>query len=340
MVYHDPPSASPPATAMTPLTFAVLRRLADGRFRSGAAIARELGVSRASVWNALAGLGAAGVEVHRVHGRGYRLAQAVDFLDRAAIESQLGPAAQCFRLEFTDVVGSTNSELVARAAAGTPSGTVLFAEWQSAGRGRGGRPWHAGIGGAITFSLLWRVAHGAAALSGLSLAVGVAVARALERLGTAGVALKWPNDVLHRGCKLAGILIEVTGDALVPSTAVIGIGINHRLAPAVRESIDQAVCDVVSACGSDPGRNRVAAAVLSELACVLEGFASDGFAPLAPEWQRLHAHQDRPVQLTRPGGARLDGVARGVAPDGALLVEAGDALRRVVSGDVSLRGIA
>lgn len=325
---------------MTPLTFAVLRELADGQFRSGAAIARTLGVSRASVWNALAGLEAAGVDVHRVHGRGYRLAQAVDFLDRAALERLLGPAAACFRLELCDMIGSTSSELVRRAADGGESGTVLAAEWQTAGRGRAGRPWHGGIGGAITFSLLWRFAHGAGALSGLSLAVGVAVARALERLGATGVALKWPNDVLHGGCKLAGILIEVAGDALGPSAVVIGVGINHRIAPAVRESIDQAVTDVVSVCGTDPGRNRVLAAVLSELACVLEGFARDGFAPLAGEWQRLHAHQDRPVRLTLPDGARLEGVARGVAPDGALLVEAGAETRRVVSGDVSLRGIA
>lgn len=325
---------------MTPLSFAVLRELADGRFRSGETIGRALGVTRATVWNALGGIEAAGIEVHRVHGRGYRLAQPVDFIDEAVLGRLLGPAAKPFRLELRDVVGSTSSELVARAGTGARSGTVLIAELQTAGRGRAGRPWHGGLGGTITFSLLWRFAHGAAGLSGLSLAVGVAVARALEGVGAHGVALKWPNDILHAGCKLGGILVEVAGDALGPSAVVIGVGINHRLSDAVRENIDQAVTDVVAVCGTDPGRNRVLAAVLSELACVLEGFAREGFAPLASEWQRLHAHQDRPVRLTLPDGGRLEGVARGVAPDGALLVEAGDATRRVVSGDVSLRGIA
>ena len=186
-------------------------------------------------------LDAAGLEIYRVRGRGYRLPQPLSLLDRAAVERYLGRHAARFTLEIVDSAGSTNTLLMERAQAGAPSATVIAAEWQTGGRGRRGRAWHAGIGEALTFSLLWRFTQGASFLAGLSLAVGVALARAIEKLGVADAGLKWPNDVLWRGQKLAGILIELQGDALGPSLAVMGIGVNVRLSDAVRSRIDQEV---------------------------------------------------------------------------------------------------
>src|SRR6185503_9281051 len=132
-------------------------------------------------------------------------------------------------LEVVDTASSTNSLLLARAAAGADSGTVIAAEWQSAGRGRAGRAWLAGIGGALVFSVLRRFAQGAGVLSGLSLAVGVAVVRGLHAILGCRAGLKWPNDIVWEGKKVGGILIELSGDMLGPSTAVIGIGLNVRL---------------------------------------------------------------------------------------------------------------
>jgi BirA family biotin operon repressor/biotin-[acetyl-CoA-carboxylase] ligase len=163
------------------------------------------------------------------------------------------------------------------------------------------------------------------------------VARALAALGVHDAGLKWPNDVLWRGRKLAGILIEMQGDMLGPSAAVIGIGLNCRLPAVLRDRIDQPAVDLESACGAAPDRNRVFAMLLIELARVLDAFARDGFAPLRDEWQRHHVYQSQPVQLALPDGAIVSGTVEGVAEDGALLLATQTGPRRFHSGDVRLR---
>lgn len=322
---------------MKPLAHRVLTCLSDGEFHSGENLARTLAVSRASVWHAVRELEAAGLEIYRVRGRGYRLAQALSMLDAREVSRQLGAAAARFTLEIVDSVDSTNTLLMRRAQAGAASATVIAAEVQSAGRGRQGRAWYSGIGDGLAFSLLWRFMQGAGFLAGLSLAVGVALARAFKKLGAEGVGLKWPNDVLWGGSKVAGILIEMQGDALGPSVAVIGIGINVRLSEAVRRRIDQDAADLESAAGRTLDRNAVLAAVLRELLDMLETFERRGFAPLRAEWERWHALQDRAVTVLLPDGRRENGIARGVAEDGALIVESSGALLRFHSGDVSVR---
>jgi BirA family biotin operon repressor/biotin-[acetyl-CoA-carboxylase] ligase len=200
-----------------------------------------------------------------------------------------------------------------------------------------GRSWHAGLGGALTFSILWRFAQGAGALAGLSLAVGVAVMRALDACGAREARLKWPNDVVWRGRKLAGMLIEMHGDALGPSAAVIGIGINVRLSGAVKTRIDQPAVDLETACGYPVDRNVVLGTVLNELVDVLDGFSIEGFAPLRREWEQHHVHQGRTIIVKLPSGRCERGVALGVADDGALLFRTGSAVRRLHSGEISVR---
>jgi BirA family biotin operon repressor/biotin-[acetyl-CoA-carboxylase] ligase len=319
---------------MSGSTLDVLRCLSDGEFHSGEALARKLDISRGTVWNAVAALDAAGLEVYRVRGRGYRLSQPVSLLDARAIAQHAGGAAERFSIEVVDVAASTNTLLARRAAAGAPGGTVIAAERQESGRGRMGRPWHSGLGGGITFSLLWRFEQGASALAGLSLGAGVAVIRALEKLGGRDVQLKWPNDVVWCGGKLAGILIELQGDALGPSAVVVGIGLNVRLSDAVRSRIDQPVADLETACGCAIDRSTVLGIVLAELATVLDAFSREGFAPLRAEWESHHAHQGKAVALKLPDGRTHEGVARGVGDDGALLFDQGGAIRRLHSGEL------
>lgn len=325
---------------MKPLTFAVLRLLAGGEFRSGEAIARELGVSRASVSNALRDPDLAGIGLYKVRGRGYCMPEAVQWLDQSAIRSALGVRAGQFEVEVVDRVESTNSLLLRKAALGAAHGSCVVAEVQTAGRGRRGRQWRGTLGGSLTFSLLWRFSQGAGFLSGLSLAVGVAVMRALEDAGIHGAALKWPNDVLHQYRKLAGILIELQGDMLGPSAAVIGIGLNLRLSHQSVEQIDQAVVDVHTLLGVMPDRNRLLAQLLGHLADVLQQFEGEGFSSLRQEWQARHAYHRRPVRLLLPDGGQEEGLVLDVADDGALLVETRKGLRRFTSGELSLRGIA
>jgi BirA family biotin operon repressor/biotin-[acetyl-CoA-carboxylase] ligase len=325
---------------MTAHDSGVLRLLADGEFHSGAGLARALGVSRSTVWNAVRALSAAGVDVYSVKSRGYRLAQPVSMLDRSEIARHAGAAASRLEIEVIDVAGSTNTLLLQRAAAGAPSGTVVAAEWQQAGRGRMQREWHAGIAGAITFSVLWRFSHGAAALAGLSLAVGVALTRAIARLGVSAVQLKWPNDVLWRERKLGGVLIEMQGDALGPSAVVIGIGVNVRLSESLRERIGQPATDLESACGRPVDRSAALGVMLDDLAAVLDAFATGGFAPLRAEWLRRHVYDGKRVLVKLPNGRSDEGVVRGVDDDGALLVDGGSGIRRLHSAEISVRPVA
>ncbi len=320
---------------MNSLTFSLLRLLADGEFHSGEWMARMLAVSRASVWNALQGLDQVGLTMFRIRGRGYRLAQPLTLLDAAHVVGNLGLRAHSFVVEVLESTESTNTLLVQRAAAGAASGSVIAAEWQTHGRGRRGRVWHATPGAALTFSLLWRFQQGAGFLSGLSLAVGVAVVRALHALGVDNAGLKWPNDIWWHDSKLAGILIEMHGDMLGPSAAVIGIGLNCRMPDSLRRQIDQPATDLETACGTAVDRNRVLAVLLAELECVLDAFARDGFMPLRDEWQRLHVYQGRQVRVAMAEGATT-GVVKGVAADGALLLDTDNGEQRFFGGEVSL----
>lgn len=322
---------------MSPICFHLLRLLSDARFRSGQILARELGVSRFGVSRALRELEGCGINLRKMSGRGYRLAERYDWLDAAAVNALLGVQAPQFRLELVDSCASTNTLLLERARSGAPARSVIACELQTAGRGRRGNSWQSSLGGSLTFSLLWRCAQGAASLSGLSLATGVALARALAAVGAEDVQLKWPNDLLHAGRKLGGVLIEVQGAAAGPCAAVIGIGLNLRLPRAVRQAIALPVTDLASIAGRRVERNHLLAAALLELEQVLALFAQHGFAPLRAEWSARHAHQGKAVTLSSLEGKSVTGRAAGVAEDGALLVETARGVERFLSGELSLR---
>lgn len=324
---------------MTPHTLEVLRRLEDGEFHSGEALGRAIGVTRGTISNALADVEALGLAVHKVHGRGYRLATPVQWLNRERILAGLGRLSQSFAVDIVDCTGSTNTDMLARAMGGAPSGSVLVAEMQTQGRGRRGRGWHSSPGGSLTFSLLWRFEQGAGFLSGLSLVVGIALARVLRKHGADGVMLKWPNDLLWRHLKLAGILIELAGDVMGPTAAVIGIGINLRLPESVKSRIDQPAADLVKA-GVDIDRNALFAELLGSLHGVLGVFSRQGFAPLREEWDRMHAYQDRMVRMRMPDKSEIEGRVQGVDADGALLIRTRSGLRKFYGGEMSLRGVS
>jgi BirA family biotin operon repressor/biotin-[acetyl-CoA-carboxylase] ligase len=321
---------------MKSTAFQVLRHLADGAVHSGQAIAADLGLTRSAVWYAIQDIEVAGFVLTKVRGRGYGLSEPLSLLDQPRLQGFFANSA--LDLSVCEVVGSTNTELLARAAVGAPSGSVLAAELQTAGRGRSGRVWHSRVGDALTFSVLWRFTQGARELAGLSLAVGLALARAFTRMG-APVQLKWPNDVVVGPAKLAGILIEMQGDMLGPSAVVMGIGINVRGASAVQALVDQPIMDLQTLTGQIVDRNDLLVVVLQELETVLMTFSQIGFSGLQHEWQARHAYQDQTVVLTLPDGQRLEGVARGVAEDGVLLLETAQGIRRFHSAEVSLRGL-
>lgn len=324
---------------MNPLTFQALRRLADGRFHSGEDIARTLGRSRATLSEALKRAPELGIEIFSVRGRGYRLAEPIEFLDAGAVSARLEAAGSPVRLQVADEIESTSTRLLELAAAGAASGTCLAAEWQSAARGRRGRTWVASVGGSLTFSLLWRFERGAGHLGGLSLAAGLAVANALRDCGVERAQVKWPNDVVIDFRKLAGILVETSGEMQGPSVAVVGVGVNYRLAERVVDRIDQPVADVAHCASSPPTRAALLAALLVRLGAGLEDFERAGFGGVRETWRIMHAYQGRPVRVTPPREAPFDAVVADVAADGALLVTTEDGRSIALSSaEISLRG--
>ena len=324
---------------MSALTFLALRRLADGHFHSGEEMARSLNRSRATLSEALKRAPEMGIDLFSVPGKGYRVAEPIDFLDIEAIGAGLAKRGARIQLEIVDEIDSTSSRLLEMAASGAPSGTCLAAEWQSSGRGRRGRSWVSRLGGSLTYSLLWRFERGAGHLGGLSLAVGEAVARALGESGIDRVQVKWPNDVVVDFRKLAGVLVETSGEMQGPSVAVIGVGVNYRLSERVLDRIDQPVADVWQCTAEPPSRSELLTRMLATLATSLDAFDRSGFAASRDAWRSLHAYQGRRVRVTSSRDAPFDAEVVDVAADGALLVSTPDGRTLpLASAEITLRG--
>ena len=335
-------------SVLTPLGFSLLRQLADGAFHSGEDLAATVGLTRARVSQLLKQAETAGLSLERVRGLGYRLTATPDFLDADQVRRSLhdiagkGTVFPPLDIEVVDQVGSTSTELLRRAQRRDIHGQVLAAEWQTAGRGRRGKAWTAVAGGSLTFSIGWRYEQGAGFLAGLSLAVGVAVVKALEAEGLAGVELKWPNDLVHKHLKVGGILVELNGDALGPSIVVVGVGLNVRLPVEVRRNIEQPVSDLTTVAGRGApaiDRNHLLARLSAELAATLEAYSRSGFPAFAAEWQHRHAYHGKPVKLLLPDGASVKGTVAGVDSTGALVLADGPRRARFLSGEISLRRV-
>lgn len=323
---------------MSALSFQALRELADGRFHSGEDIARGLRRSRATISAALKCAPELGVELFSVPGKGYRLAAPIEFLDHAAIVKRLRSEGSRIELEIVDEIDSTSTRLLELGAKGAPSGTCIAAEWQNSGRGRRGRSWVSSLGGSLTFSILWRFERGAGQLGGLSLAVGAAVARALADAGVARVQVKWPNDVVADFRKLAGILVETSGEIQGPSIAVIGVGVNYRLGERVLDRIDQPVTDVSQCAPSLPSRSDLLARLLAMLGVALDEFDRHGFDASRDAWRAMHAYHGRQVRVQQAHEPAFDAQVIDVAPDGALVVATDDGRTlHLSSADISLR---
>jgi len=313
--------------------------LSDGAFHSGERLGTALGISRAAVWKMMKGLEAMGLEVHAVSGKGYRLAKPLELLDESVIRSQLGAdsVALLEELEVHQAVDSTNAYLVQRAVSGSPGGIACFAEYQENGRGRRGRQWVSPFGGNIYLSLLWRFQEGAGRLGGLSLAVAVAVMRALADCGLRSAGLKWPNDILVNNKKLAGILLEVAGESNGPCYAVIGLGVNFDMPVHATHVIDQAWIDMRS-CGVSEGRNIVAGRILHHLLLAIPQYLHTGLDAFTEEWRKWDLMTNQSIVVLQ-GEDKRYGVARGIDERGLLLVEDEQGIHCFSSGEVSLRSV-
>jgi BirA family biotin operon repressor/biotin-[acetyl-CoA-carboxylase] ligase len=313
----------------------VVAALAAGGEMSGAALAQRLGVTRAAVWKQIEALRARGLPIEAQAGSGYRLGWPLQLLDAGTLRAGLA-AWPLGGLDVHWELDSTSSELQRRGAAAADLSVVL-AESQSAARGRRGRDWLSPPAVNLYLSCLKRFDAGFAALSGLSLAIGVAVLRALEDAGIRDAGLKWPNDVLVGNAKLAGILVELSGEYQGPCVAVVGVGLNLRMPPALRAQAGQAVADLAELCGGvPPERNAMAVRLIARLVECLRQFERDGFAAFAADFARFDLLRGKPLRLSGVHG-EFEGIGAGIDARGALRVRTDAGETSIDSADVTVR---
>lgn len=307
--------------------------LHDGAEHSGADLAHRLGISRAAIWNHIDRLRKEGIEVRATRGRGYVLEGGFEVLDTAEIHRRLQQlnCKSVTALEAVVVTDSTNERLLAALPNDNIHGRVLLAEYQTAGRGRHGDQWIAPPGSGLCMSLGWCFDSPPTTFSALSLVVGLAVVSTLAEQGICRAMLKWPNDIVRDGCKLGGILIEMRSESGGPCTTVIGLGINIRLSQLARGRIEQPSADLESAAGHAISRNALAAALLNSLCAKLSLFGRQGFAGFWPEWRQFDVLADEPVRLDLAERV-VEGIARGVDENGALIIEHSGRREKFMSG--------
>ncbi|WP_253868811.1 bifunctional biotin--[acetyl-CoA-carboxylase] ligase/biotin operon repressor BirA [Microbulbifer sp. THAF38] len=316
----------------------VLELLADGEMHSGEALGAALGVSRAAVWKQLQKLEQYGLILQSIKGQGYRLPGGLELLSAESIYRALGEEAGALLRELIlfDEVDSTNTQLLSLMEKGEGHAVALLSERQSAGRGRRGRQWISPYGAGISLSVGWEFNGGVQCLEGLSLAVGVAIARALKRFSVPDVRLKWPNDVWCRGRKLSGVLLELKGDLTDRCAVVIGIGLNSGLRNESATAIDQPWADLQQV---KPGisRNQLIAAILAELLPLLYSYAEQGFSAYREAWMQLDQFAGQKVTL-QAGTQTWCGIAAGVSEKGALELNIDGEIQHFHGGEISLRG--
>jgi BirA family biotin operon repressor/biotin-[acetyl-CoA-carboxylase] ligase len=316
----------------------ILTLLADGEFHSGTELADTLGISRSAIWKQLNGLAELGLQHSAVSGKGYRLDNPLELLDASKIHEVVNDQVDALisSFEIHDQIDSTNRYLVERSQHNGLSGSVCFAEYQTAGKGRRGRQWVSPYGSNIYLSILWRFQQGPAAISGLSLAIGVAVIRALKQHQISDIGLKWPNDIYSQGKKLGGILVEVSGETDGPCSAVIGLGLNLFLPETQAEGITQAWTDLIKITGqSQLSRNRLAGILLNHLLPVIAEYENTGIQAYLDEWRSYDCLSGKSATLFI-GQQQFEGIVQGIDDSGMLLIKRPDGnVQTFASGEVS-----
>ena len=324
----------------------ILNILKDGNFHSGESLGEALGCSRTAVWKQLQKLEALGLEIESIKGTGYRVVGGFELLEPQLIKAQLTAMAseELGDLEVFKSIDSTNKYAREKAEISRASGSVVLAEQQSAGRGRRGKSWISPFAANIYLSIVWDFEQGAQALEGLSLAVGVAVKRALNAQAVKGVQLKWPNDIYVEGKKLGGILLEMIGDPAGQCSVIVGVGINVAMPKSQGSEIDQEWTDIRSQLQNSstaevdsPSRNKLAADLISELVTLLRDFQVQGFSMYRDEWQAADAFFGQEAVISTPKQS-ITGIVKGVDPNGALRLQLENGkIETFIGGELSLR---
>lgn len=313
----------------------LIELLADGQFHSGEKLGEALGVTRMAIHKRIDSLADIGLDVFRVNRKGYRLAEPIQLMNLDEIKSALKQPLQHIHLHH--ITGSTNDDLryLLADSKSPQAGLCVLAEMQTAGRGRRGKPWQSPFGSNIYLSMYWPLLQGLNAAIGMSVALGVAIAKLLELEGVADVKIKWPNDIYIAEQKVAGILVELEGQADGEGQAIVGVGLNLNM-PETQSNIDQPFTSVQRHLSEPLDRNRWAARLIDAVYLALEQHDKEGLAPTVRDWPSYDRYYQQQVRILL-GSHTHEGIAQGIDEMGALLVEQNGQLKRYFGGEVSVR---
>jgi BirA family biotin operon repressor/biotin-[acetyl-CoA-carboxylase] ligase len=316
----------------------LLNLMSDGRFHSGEALGAALGVSRAAVWKVLSPLEEQGFPIQRVRGKGYRIPRGAVLLDASAIKAELpSVCVDYWSWHVYKELDSTNAEAQRLMVSGGQRPLVCVSEQQTAGRGRRGRAWVSPFAQNIYMSITEPFETGAQGLEGLSLVVGIVLVETLEACGHHGAELKWPNDVLIEGKKVAGILIEIVGDLTSDCVVIIGVGVNVLMRETAVDPINQAWTSLVlSSHSGELNRNILIATFAENLLTAVQLFRQRGFEPFISGWQQRDAWFGQFVDVIS-GSNVISGEHCGVNERGSLKLKTVDGVKLASGGEVSLR---
>lgn len=321
-----------------------LREAGDG-FVSGQSLCEKAGVTRQAVWKNIAWLKENGFEIESVSNKGYRLVDSPDILYSADIESRLHEDSICKKVESHERIDSTNIRAKQLAELGEEEGTLVIADRQTAGRGRRGRRWESDFGVGIFMSLIVRPKINPVRVSGITLIAALAVAKAVSEICKTKPQIKWPNDIVLGGKKICGILTEMSSEMNDINYVVVGIGINANNTSFQKE-IEQTATSIYLQTGKKADRAQLAAYIVDCFGEYYKKFVKEkSLEPFIMEYDSMLANLNREVKIFY--GMREDvadnecetGIAKGIDKDGALIVDTKQGLKRVVSGEVSVRGL-
>ena len=314
----------------------LLTALDGGGWQSGAEIAQRLGISRAAVWKRVEKLRERGYGIEAVAGRGYRLVRDSDLLLPDAIRKHFKGRLLRGEIVHRSTIDSTNRLAAELARGGAAEGTTVVAEQQTAGRGRLGRTWVSPASVNLYASIVLKPRIPPLEVPRLTLVAGLAVAEAIRDSGAFEPRIKWPNDVLLDGRKVAGILTELEAEADRVRFVIVGIGVNLNATKSdFPPDLRTKATSLALASGAPVDRAAFTGRLLTRLDAAYAAFLDGGFAALRHRYEELHGLVG--LAVTIDGTPPLAGTVRGVDDGGALLVETAGGIERVVSGEVTLR---
>ncbi|WP_131781795.1 biotin--[acetyl-CoA-carboxylase] ligase [Legionella gresilensis] len=323
----------------TSIQHQLLDFLANGDCKSGNAIAKEIGVSRTAIWKQISQLTDFGLDIKRNPRQGYQLTHPFIALNETTIRYYLQRLnyKKQLNLDLFAEIDSTNRYL--KDLPSSAITTICCAETQTQGRGRFGRKWVSPFGENIYFSGRWQLNCCISKLSGLSLAISLAILSSLKCNNIQkDIYLKWPNDLLWQDKKLSGVLIEVIAEANSCIEIIIGIGINVNTKN--KSSSESPWCSLYDMTGLYFDRNRLIASLITNLDLSLKQFLDQGFKSFHDEWQQVDYLDGHYITVFQPH-LTLSGHVCGVNELGQLcLIDDKGKCHYLSSGDTSLKNQA